>query len=56
MVLPCEQVSVWLVVIGCECEDAAAPIVSSLEGGRVLHVLARRELAPVTLDSRALIA
>jgi hypothetical protein len=55
MALPRERASVWLVVVGRECEDAAAPIVSSLESGTVLRVLARRELAPVTLDSHALV-
>lgn len=56
MVLSRERASVLLVVVGRELEDAAAPIVSSLEGGKVLRVLARREPVPVTLDSHALVA
>lgn len=56
MVLPRGRASEWLVVAGREREDAAAPIVSSLEGGTVLRELARREPAPVTLDSHAFVA
>jgi hypothetical protein len=56
MVLPLDRASEWLVVVGREREDAAAPIVSLLEGEILLRVLARREPAPVTLDSHALVA
>lgn len=54
--MPRERASEWLLVVGRECEDAAVPIPSSLEGGTVLRVLARREPTPVTLDSHAFVA